>query len=48
MTAYRGWDGQEEGLAVNIKQEFAVESADKSQPGTASCLSNASAATIFV
>lgn len=44
----QGWDGQEEGLAVNIKQEFAIESADKSQPGTASCLSNASAATVFV
>jgi len=43
-----GWDGQEEGLAVNMKQEFAIESVDKSQRGTASCLSNASAATIFV
>lgn len=48
MTVYRGWGGQEEGLAVSIKQEFAIESADKSQPGTASCLSNASAATIFI
>lgn len=40
--------GWEEGLAVSLEQEFAIESADKSQCGTASCLSNASAATIFV
>lgn len=47
MRAKRVWDGQEEGLAVNIKQEF-VESVDKSQHGTASCLSNASAGTVLV
>lgn len=46
MRAKRGWDGQEEGLAVSIKQEF-VEPVDKSQPGTASCLSNASAGTLW-
>lgn len=48
MTVNRGWDGQEEGLAVNIKQEFAIEFADKSRSGTASGLANASAATVFV
>lgn len=47
MRAKRGWDGQEEGLAVSIKQEFG-ESVDKSQPGTASCLSNACAGTVLV
>lgn len=43
MRAKRVWDGQEEGLAVNIKQEV-VESVDKSQPETA----NASAGTVLV
>lgn len=47
MRAERGWVGQEEGLAVNIKQAF-VESVDKSQPGAASFLSNASAGTVLV
>lgn len=45
MTVCRGWDGQEEG---HLKQVFAIESVDKSQPGMASCLSNAFAATVFV
>ena len=31
--------GQQEGLAVNVKREFAIEFVDKSQPGPGSCLS---------
>lgn len=39
--------GQQEGLAVNVKREFAIEFVDKSQPGPGSCLSHASAAAVL-